>query len=142
MKDNKIDSILKHTLLIGILAIVFSSAYYLLIFLPGWNNRKLELQTQEFNYKKDQDTKAIKAVEAKEVQNTIEEIQKTEENKEASAKSECSVIAKKNKDSFMILLEGCATQLCRDTVSANKDLQNFGPGFVQSCTQNKLNGVF
>lgn len=127
---------------VSTLVVLASALYYFVYFLPRIKNKELELQTQMFNYQKEQDAIIAKNNKEKEVQNNVKEIQKAQTGEENSARAECSSIAQENKDSFMAALQGCQTQLCRDILSANKDLQKFGPGFVQTCTENKLKGVF
>lgn len=134
---------------ISVLIISMSVAYYFVIFLPQrekirieQENLKFDQERQEREAKKEQDELEALEEAARDDIKTIKEIAKEKQKLEREnwnrARAECISIANRNLDSFDKLLQSCQTDLCIDNVIANKELQNFGNGFIESCTENRL----
>lgn len=97
---------------------------------------KLSQEKLEYQKKKDAEAKEEKIVETR--QDEIKNVEDAQQANWNRARAECVAIADKNYKSFSEALDGCQTTECQNNMINNKELQYFGEGFIENCTQNRL----
>ncbi len=125
---------------ISILIASLSIAYYFVILVPKKESAQLILEKQIFEYQKEKDSVAKNDKLIKEREDNFRESQKITQDTWNRARTECIAIANKNEESFFDAVRSCLTELCTNNMLQNKELQSFGEGFINNCTEAKIEG--